>query len=224
MANDPLLPDPRDVTAIVLAAGGGSRVGGRPKAFLRHRGLTLVDHAVALLQPFAASVVACLPADSIDEPVAGARVVAGGSSRQRSIVAGLEVASTPYVVLHEAARPFATAELVAAVLAAVAVGASGAVPVVAPPVRDSAVTVSDGRITAVVPRDQLHHSVTPQAYRRAPLAAALAEALSQGRDESTSFAALLRAGLPVAAVPAPPGNRKITWPEDLALLDAGPPA
>lgn len=224
MATDPFLPDPRDVTAIVLAAGGGARLGGQPKAFLRHRGLTLLDHAVGLLAPFAATVVACLPADRLDEVVAGAVVVAGGSSRQRSVVAGLAAAATPWILLHDAARPFAAAGTVSAVLAAVAAGAAAAIPVVPPALRDSAVTVAGGRVTALVPREELHHSVTPQAYRREPLAAALAQALASGQDEATSFAPLLRDGLMVAAVPAPPGNLKITWPEDLDLLDADSPA
>ena len=214
-------PPADTVTAIILAGGSGERVGGTPKAFLRHRGLTLLEHAHALLAPFAGRVIACLPAERLGEAPGGVLAVAGGATRQRSVAAGLAQAATPHVLLHEVARPFATPALVRAVLAALAAGADGAVPVVALPVRDSLVAVADGAIRAVPEREELHHSQTPQAYRRAALAEAIGQALAQGREEATAFAPLLRAGARVDAVPGEAANLKITYAGDLALLENG---
>lgn len=209
------------MTAIILAAGLGERVGGTPKAFLRHGGRSLLDHAVALLAPFAGRVVVCLPRAFLDRAPAATLAVAGGASRQRSVQAGLARAQTPFVLLHEVARPFARPALVRAVLAAVAAGADAAVPVSPMPVRDSVVTVQAGRIVAVAPREDLGVSQTPQAYRRDVLAAALESALIEGREDPTSFAPLLRAGARVDAIMAAEGNIKITYPGDLALLEPG---
>ncbi len=213
------LPPADTVTAIILAGGGGERVGGLPKAFLRHGGLTLLEHALALLAPFAGRVVACLPADRLGDAPAGLVAVAGGASRQRSLAAGLAQTTTPHVLLHEVARPFATPALVRAALAALAQGADAAVPVVALPVRDSLVAVSNGRIRTVLAREELHHSQTPQAYRRSALADAVTAALAQGREETTAFAPMLRDGLRVDAVAGEAANVKITYAADLALLD-----
>ena len=218
---DDVIPEPAEVTAIVLAGGTGERIGGLPKAFLDHGGRSLLDHAVTLLAPFAASLVVCLPGDLLDRAPAGTIAVAGGASRQASLLAGLARAQTRFVVIHEVARPFATSGLVRAVLAAMTAGADAAVPVTPMTVRDSVVGLQEGRIVAVTPRENLGYSQTPQAYRRERLDAALQAARAQGRDEASAFAPLLRAGARIEAVAAPPGNIKITYPEDLALLDRG---
>lgn len=213
------LPPAAEVTAIILAGGSGDRLGGTPKAFLHHRGATLLDHAHALLAPFACRVVACLPADRLDEAREDLIAIAGGASRQASVMAGLAVAETPYVLLHEVARPFASPELVRDVLAALVAGADAAVPVVPLPVRDSLIRLEQGRIAAVLAREEMYSSQTPQSYRRVALNEALDAAMAQARDETTAFAPMLRAGARVDAVAAAPGNVKITYPEDLALLD-----
>lgn len=88
------------------------------------------------------------------------------------------------------------------------------------PVRDSLITVANGRIGTVPAREELHFSQTPQAYRRDAPGLALESARAQGRDETTAYAPMLRAGARVDAVPAAEGNVKITYPGDLALLDA----
>ena len=87
---------------------------------------------------------------------------------------------------------------------------------------DSAVLVEAGIIASTVPRAGLRFSSTPQAYRRAALIAALDRDGAAGRDESTAFASMLRSGARVAAVEMTAANPKITWPEDLALLDGTP--
>ncbi len=105
------------------------------------------------------------------------------------------------------------------VLAALFSGADAAVPVTPLPVRDSLITLAQGRIAAVLAREEMHYSQTPQAYRRIALMEALDTAMAQGMDETTAFAPMVRAGARVDAVLAGEGNAKITYPEDLALLD-----
>ncbi len=222
MATRPTFPARGDVTAVILAGGRGERLGGRPKALLRHAGRTLIEHAAEATGRHAAHVIACLPDDLLDEVAAlvpGVTCIAGGASRQRSLLAGLGAASTSVVLVHEVARPFLTDDLPRAVLAALGPGIDGAVPVAPVTWRDSLVRIDGGRIVAALAREDLRFSMTPQAYRLAPLLAAVKAALAAGLDEPTCQAPLLRAGGQLAAVEWAVAQIKITYPEDLALLD-----
>ena len=139
-------------------------------------------------------------------------VTAGGATRSESVRAG--IAATPddaeVIVVHDAARPLATAELFAAVTAAVAAGADGAVPAVA--VTDTIRDVRDGPLD----RSHLRAVQTPQAFR--------ADALRQahkGAPEATDDATLVEAaGGKVTLVNGDPDNLKITTPGDLEVADA----
>ena len=63
--NDPLsVPVPAgEVSALILGAGSGERIGGRPKAFLQRGETTLLEHTVALMTPFASEIIVGLPPD-----------------------------------------------------------------------------------------------------------------------------------------------------------------
>jgi 2-C-methyl-D-erythritol 4-phosphate cytidylyltransferase/2-C-methyl-D-erythritol 2,4-cyclodiphosphate synthase len=141
-------------------------------------------------------------------------VVTGGERRQDSVRAGLEALASEFavVVCHDVARPFATPELFASVLAALD-GSEGAIPVV--PASDTLKRVRDGAVEATVPRDEISIAQTPQAFRRAALQEGHRRALEDGAEGTDDAALLERIGLRVAAVPGDPGNFKITDPVDL---------
>ncbi len=143
-------------------------------------------------------------------------VVAGGPSRSASVRAGLAAVpeDADYVVVHDAARPFATAALFEAVLAAVREGADGAICALA--VTDTIKRRrSDGSLETL-DRSELVAVQTPQAFRTS----ALREA-HEGEPEATDDAALVEArGGIVVAVPGERSNAKLTSPEDLAEFEA----
>ena len=211
--------------AVVVAAGRSLRFGGAiPKQFLDLGGRTLVSCSVVTLAgcPGIDGVVVVLPEEEIGGPraaellaEAGVRgVVAGGSSRLRSSLAGVEAAAGADVVLvHDAARPFVTRATVAAVLAATRAHGA-AVPVL--PVRDT-VKSDDGAgfVGTTLDRAPLRLAQTPQGARYDLLHRALTRAVSDGVEVTDEAQAIERIGEPVALVAGDPGNVKITTPDDL---------
>ena len=215
------------VTAIIAAAGAGRRLGGAvPKQMLEIGGRTLLERSVSAFasHPRVSEVIVAVPADLAAEPPAWARgedsvrLVAGGGRRQDSVAAAFDrvPASSEVVLVHDAARPFVTAELITECIEAAA-RFGGAIA--AMPVHDTVKRVvrEDGALTidATLPRDSIYLAQTPQAFRREVLEAAIA--LGRSGVEATDEAALAeRAGFAVRIVHGEPGNIKITTAEDLA--------
>lgn len=142
--------------------------------------------------------------------------VVGGARRQDSALAGLRAARGAYVLMHDAARPLAGAELAVRVLSAARVHGA-AVPAV--PVVDTLRYVSDAaRLIGAGPdRIGLVHIQTPQGFAREPLLAAYQAAKETGGELTDDAAAVLAAGGQVAMVAGARANLKITQPEDLEL-------
>jgi 2-C-methyl-D-erythritol 4-phosphate cytidylyltransferase len=201
---------PGTVAAILVAAGSGERLGaGGPKAFCVVRGRTLLEHAAARF--------AGHPAGSSDHGTH--RRVAGGATRQASVWAGLAAVGddVDLVLVHDVARPFVPAAVIAGVVAALELGAEAAVPVV--PIHDTVRRVdSDGAFAEVLDRSSLLGMQTPQGFVRT----VLVRAHELGRDlDLTDDAALVEAiGVRVHAVPGSDQSFKITRPWDLAVAEA----
>jgi 2-C-methyl-D-erythritol 4-phosphate cytidylyltransferase len=226
------VPETIETWAIIVAAGEGRRLGaGRPKAFVGFRGRVLLAPAIELVEDHAAvaGVVVVVP-DGWEEPatvlaeeLAAGKVraaVAGGATRARSVAAGLaEVPDGAGVVLvHDAARPLASPELVTRVLAGLAGGADGAIPVV--PVPDTIKRVRGGEVVETLDRGELCAVQTPQAFLAESLRRAYA-APAERLDAATDCASLLEtAGMRVAVVDGERTNLKVTEPRDLALAEA----
>jgi 2-C-methyl-D-erythritol 4-phosphate cytidylyltransferase len=217
--------------AVILAAGEGRRAGGA-KQFRRTGGRSLLYHAVA---PFAAcpelgGLIVVVPAGREVEATAELddamvtkliAVVAGGLTRAQSSRAG--IAALPRgcatVLIHDAARPFASLELIARVVRATR-RHGAAVPVLA--VSDSVVEVDGaGRLRRYLDRAKLRAVQTPQGFRRQLLEQALAR---RPRADFGDDASMVRAaGGAVVLIAGEPGNVKITTAEQLeaALLRLG---
>jgi len=219
------------VAAVVVAAGRGLRAGGdRPKQYrhilgepvIRPSLLTLARHAaIAAVQP----VIHSDDAAFYREATTGLDLlppVHGGAARQASVRAGLEAleAHRPDLVLvHDAARPFATDALITrAIMAARASGA--AVPVI--PVADTVKTVdAAGAVTGTIDRAHLRMVQTPQAFAFAALLEAHRRAQAAGREDFTDDAALMEwAGGKVTTFEGEAGNVKLTTNEDFARAEA----
>ncbi len=146
-------------------------------------------------------------------------VVTGGDTRQRSVASGMDAADAgaDVVVVHDAARPFASAVLFASVVEAVRAGADAAVPVL--PLVDTVKRIRDGSIVGTEPRDELALAQTPQACRAQLLRDALAKADEAGLDFTDDAGLLEWAGASIRTVAGEPRNFKVTTPEDLARAD-----
>ncbi len=206
--------------AILVAAGSGSRFGGEaPKQFLPLLGKPVVRHAAEALAQHVDLLQPVGEAAPLDAALAGLRhlpTVAGGATRQQSVLAGLAalVPHQPDVVLvHDAARPNIPAGTIPALFAALQ-RFPGAIP--AAPVADTLKRVADGVIQETVPREGLFRAQTPQAFRFAALLAAHRNA---GEAQATDDAALLEAAGPVAIVAGSEDNIKLTYPEDRVRLE-----
>ena len=219
------------VTAIIAAGGRGLRFGGAsPKQLLEVGGRAILERSVAtfLDHPAVNEVVVALPQPLADDPPAylrvtgkPLRVVAGGVRRQDSVANAFRVsdAASDVIVIHDAARPFATADLVARTIAAAA--ESGAA-VAAIQAHDTVKRTEAGPAAAAhyvretIARETIYLAQTPQAFRRDVLRDALAQA-TDATDEATLAE---RAGHVVRIVEGEASNLKITTREDLVLAEA----
>lgn len=198
-----------DVWAILVAGGSGIRFGGG-KHSAELGGRPLWAHAEAALRVGGASEVVIVG----DRP----GWIAGGERRRDSVARGLGSVpdEVPFVLVHDAARPLASSDLVGRVIDRLRIGdAAGVVPAV--PVRDTLKQTHEDAVVVTVDRSALVAVQTPQGFR----ADVLRMAHAAGDDDATDDAMLLEAiGEVVVTVAGEPNNLKITFPEDLDLAES----
>jgi 2-C-methyl-D-erythritol 4-phosphate cytidylyltransferase/2-C-methyl-D-erythritol 2,4-cyclodiphosphate synthase len=219
------------VAAVVVAAGRGLRAGGdMPKQYRHLAGEPVIRVSLRLFaqHPEVGMVQPVIhPDDAARFGAAAAELkllapVFGGATRQASVRAGLEALAPlrpDLVLIHDAARPYASAALVTRAIAAVeATGA--AIPVM--PLADTVKSVDrTGRlIEATLDRTVLRTVQTPQVFTFGPVLDAHRRAAESGREDFTDDAALAEwAGLKVAAFAGEAGNVKLTTAEDVARAE-----
>ena len=220
------------VTAIIAAAGRGTRLGGRvPKQMLDVGGRTLLERSV---QPFECSdavdeIIVALPSDLIEQAsvlMAGLRtpirLVPGGERRQDSVAAGLDAAAptADVIAVHDAVRPFCSESLVERVVRAAA--ETGAA-IAAIPAHDTLKEVrpeADATfVTSTLRREQIFLAQTPQAFSRQVLLDAI-EVGRSGVDATDEAGLAERAGHAVRVVQGEAANVKITTEDDLRMARA----
>jgi 2-C-methyl-D-erythritol 4-phosphate cytidylyltransferase / 2-C-methyl-D-erythritol 2,4-cyclodiphosphate synthase len=214
------------VTAIIAAAGFGRRLGGPvPKQLLEIGGYSILERSVDAFVRHARvqDVIVVLPSEVVASPpswLAGkaVRVVTGGDRRQDSVANACDhvSAGTDVVLVHDAARPFVTAELIGRSIDA---AAEHGAAVVAVGVSDTVKRVRERTgsriVSETIPRDEIFLAQTPQAFRLDVLRKAVA--LGRSGVEATDEAALAEhAGHEVHVIPGDPANVKITTGADLA--------
>jgi 2-C-methyl-D-erythritol 4-phosphate cytidylyltransferase/2-C-methyl-D-erythritol 2,4-cyclodiphosphate synthase len=212
------------VAAIIAAGGSGTRLGARvPKQFLELGGRMMLLRSVeafAAHERIAEVVIALPPGAGAGFEGPGAhkfRIVAGGARRQDSVANAFDAVSlsADVVLVHDAARPFVSADVISRTIDAAA--AHGAA-IAAIPVTDTVkqVTMEAGRtvIAGTIPRESIYLAQTPQGFRREVLAKAVS--LGRGEAAATDEAALAElAGYPVHIVEGDVDNVKITTGSDL---------
>jgi 2-C-methyl-D-erythritol 4-phosphate cytidylyltransferase len=215
--------------ALIPAAGVGARMGGgSPKQYLKIGGKPMLRHTLdAFLSSdlIAHTFVVVSPDDPFIDTVApqhGVTVLrCGGASRMESVRNGLAVlastlAPTDWVLVHDAARPGLTAELIGKLIASVGehpVGGLLGLPVV-----DTVKRCIDGEACGTIPRNGLWLAQTPQMFRFKLLAEALTAATDPNTitDDASAVEAL---GLTPKLVEGHPRNLKVTLPDDIRIAE-----
>jgi 2-C-methyl-D-erythritol 4-phosphate cytidylyltransferase/2-C-methyl-D-erythritol 2,4-cyclodiphosphate synthase len=199
--------------AIIVAAGRGLRAGaGLPKQWRPLAGRPVAAHALAAFAGMARVLVIHPDDRALAESVAdGALIVEGGATRAASVRAALEAlagSGVTKVLIHDAARPSASPDLIARVVAALD-HAQGAAPAL--PVTDALWTGADGRVTGTRDRNGLFRAQTPQGFAfDAILAAHRAHAGEAADDVEVARAA----GIDVVMVTGDEANQTLTFPGD----------
>lgn len=229
--------------SIILAAGSGSRLAqvanGCKKQFLEWKGAPLYWHSAVMFSRVARmnGIIFVFPEDELEEATARLRemdtfrclglpwhTTAGGVRRQDSVCNGL--AALPRdcttVLVHDAARPFASPALTNRLLDTLESGAHGVIPAIA--VTDTIKIVENNTVTATPDRACLRAVQTPQGFDRAVLEQAHAACTERGWQVTDDASVLEQADIPVATVPGEATNIKITHPEDLGMLHETPSA
>jgi 2-C-methyl-D-erythritol 4-phosphate cytidylyltransferase len=217
------------VWAILVAAGRGERLGlEHPKAFAKLGEDPLLAEPLRRLEDsdWIDGIVVVAPPEW-EEPAillaeelgCGKAVacVAGGATRAESVRAGLaEVPADALVILvHDAARPLITDEVIERVLAPLSEGWDGVVPGL--PVSDTLKRVRpDGAVEETVPRDSLYAVQTPQAF----LADVFRRAVAGGAEATDCAGLVEAAGGRVKVVEGDPRLLKVTTADDLAKIAA----
>ncbi|QNP40042.1 2-C-methyl-D-erythritol 4-phosphate cytidylyltransferase [Lysobacter solisilvae (ex Woo and Kim 2020)] len=218
------------IWAVIPAAGRGTRFGGDiPKQYLEVAGRPLIAHALdaLLAHPAIAGAVVALAADDARWPgwtlLHGKPLLRcqGGGERADSVLAALRaipahVDGGGLVLVHDAARPNLRGGDIDRLVAAAAQHGDGAL--LAAPVRDTLKRADEqGRVAGTEPRERLWRALTPQAFRRDALVAALESARAAGVVVTDEAMAMERVGAKPLLVEGREDNLKVTTPADLAL-------
>ena len=217
------------VWAVLAAAGRGERLGSdRPKAFARLGGRPLLAESLERLEEsgWIDAIVIAAPPDweepsiLVAEEIAATKVssaVTGGESRSESVRLALEEvpAEAAVVLVHDAARPLLSEDVIERVLAPLSEGWDGVVPAVS--LADTVKRVEGDRVVETLSRDDLVAVQTPQAF----LADTLRRAVSGDVSSATDCASLVEAqGGRVKVVAGDPRLLKVTDADDLALVES----
>ena len=209
------------VTAVIVAAGASRRMGFDKLSFRLPCGSTVLqascaafaahDAVTELVLVAGQNLVDCKAiADACPKPCT---VVQGGATRADSVKNGLAAAHGKLVAIHDAARPFVSADLITKALQTAAESGAAAPAV---PVKDTIKIAKDSRVVSTPDRSTLFAVQTPQCFRtalyRQALAAVDAATAALVTDDCSLFEL---AGLPVTLTEGDYANLKITTPEDL---------
>ena len=221
------------MVAVVLGGGVGTRFGAAlPKQLLTLAGKTLVEHCVGAFAeaPGIDETVLVMPSAYHEEArrIVGDRasLIGGGATRSDSVRNALAYLVARYpeaetgVLLHDAARPLVTQQIIADCTAALekhdAIGT-------AVPTSDTILVVADGVIAGVPPRETLYRAQTPQGFRLETIVRAHALAAADPDFTPTDDCGVVLRYLPEVPVHVVAGSEramKVTYPADLAIAEA----
>ncbi len=216
---------------IIPAAGSGSRMAAdAPKQYLNLQGKTLIQHVIEVFEASSqiSSIHIILSAD--DQHWCGVKLNAnskcqvhycGGDTRAVTVLNGLlairpQVSEDDWILVHDAARPGLTNQLLSHLLTTLENDAVGGL--LALPLADTLKRAdAEQRVSTTVPRADLWQAQTPQMFRYAMLKEALSKFNGSPTDEAEAIEAL---GFKPKLVVGELRNLKITYAQDLAVVSA----
>jgi 2-C-methyl-D-erythritol 4-phosphate cytidylyltransferase len=208
---------------VIAAAGSGQRLGaGGPKAFVELAGRPMLDwslDAFRAARTIAEIVVAAPPGQEDALSGQGVLAVAGGEYRSESVANALALCGEQIVVVHDAARPLITPELIDAMVEELAAEEDVAAVIAGTPVTDTIKQVgSEGRVERTLDRSGLWAVQTPQVFSAETLRKALAD--PDSLPEASDDAMLVeRQGGRVVIHSTSPDNIKVTTSLDLQVAE-----
>jgi 2-C-methyl-D-erythritol 4-phosphate cytidylyltransferase len=208
---------------VIAAAGSGQRLGaGGPKAFVELARRPMIEWSLDAFRgadTIAEIVVAAPPGQDDRVAEQGVVAVAGGEHRSESVANALALCGEEFVVVHDAARPMVTPDLIDAMVQELAAEEDAAGVVAATPVTDTIKQAGEqGQVERTLDRAGLWAVQTPQVFRADALRKALADpdALPDASDDAILVE---RQGGRVVIHPTSPDNLKVTTPFDLRVAE-----
>jgi 2-C-methyl-D-erythritol 4-phosphate cytidylyltransferase/2-C-methyl-D-erythritol 2,4-cyclodiphosphate synthase len=209
---------------LIVAAGRGERVGGPvPKQYLPLLGKPMLRWTVEAFLGRVDTVQLVVGTDdeaAYRDAIAGIDLphpVAGGATRQHSVMHGLEVLAhhkPDFVLIHDAARPLVSPATIDGIVAALTAGADAAVPLLA--VADTLRKQENGK-WITVPRDGLMRAQTPQGFRFDKILKAHRDHKTLALTDDMALAELV--GLDIVVVPGEETNLKVTSAKDIPMAE-----
>ncbi len=217
--------------AIITAGGIGRRMGGAtPKQFILLHGRPVLVRTIEAFRQAGCfqALILTLPADHLEAAArlladygldSCCRIVAGGETRQESVLAGLDALpeEIALVVVHDGVRPLVSLKIIEDCLQSARLHGAA---IAAIPVKDTLKEAEGEIIRRTVDRRHMWRAQTPQAARIGLLRQAYAAALRDNFAGTDEASLLERIGCPITLVPGSEANIKITLPEDIAMAEA----
>ncbi len=220
----------RNVYALILAGGSGTRVGGpAPKQFLPLGERPLIRETMARFEAVkeVTALILVVPSfhmETMKEILEryparkDCRLVEGGATRQQSAFRGLtarDFSPDDIILIHDAARPFVSPEKISTCIEAAETGGGAGLYL---PATDTITEIHDRKVTAIPEREHLYYTQTPQAFRYDLIKSAHEHARRNPEAAFTDDVSMvLAAGGNVQEVPGDPRNIKVTTPLDYDL-------
>jgi 2-C-methyl-D-erythritol 4-phosphate cytidylyltransferase len=216
---------------LIVAGGHGKRMGAEiPKQLLELNGKTIIEHTLA---PFmscklidgiiiSASLEIIERIEKITNSLNDIKpviVIEGGKERQDSVLNGINAvpSDTDIIVIHDAVRPFITADLITECI--ITAEKHGSVSVMRP-IKETVKIVSNGVIEKTLDRSKLWITQTPQAFRTEIIKKAHEKAKNDNFMGTDDCILVERIGLKVHVIEGSDKNIKITTPADLIIADS----
>ncbi len=211
------------ITAIVCAAGKGERTGFNENKILRElNGLPVLSYSLSAFAPFVDEILVTTTEkdeeriNALLSPFPNARIVRGGNTRSESVYHALKEARGDVVLVHDAARPFVTEQIIRDCIDSVKNYGSG---VCALPATDTVVFTRANQILSVPDRGTIYTVQTPQGFETKKLLAAYEQAIQAQNtftDESGVYAAFIE---PPRLFVGDVKNKKLTFAEDFSITE-----
>jgi 2-C-methyl-D-erythritol 4-phosphate cytidylyltransferase len=209
---------------VIVAAGSGTRLGfAIPKAFVPLGGKPLLAHSLEtfLCHPAIDRVILVVPAAMVAETTEKfgsprVRIVIGGAERWESVRNGCAASNAAWVLVHDAARPFVTANVIDSLLS---LRGQFECAFTATPVVDTIRTFTGNTAGDTIDRSTLVRVGTPQLFRTAHLAVAFNHAATLASPPTDEVYLMQQAGIQAGIAWGDPKNFKITTKEDLEMAE-----